>query len=107
VGAPEGEYDLLTAALIGAVIGASATLLLRRPQRVPTHRELALRSLKRGRKSMGAGAHGAAGAIDPAALRGQVGEFLESAREAINDAVEHELRDLRRSIRRQRRKLGV
>jgi len=32
---------------------------------------------------------------------------VAAAREAINDAVEEELRDLRKSIRRQRRKLGI
>ena len=74
---------------------------------MPTRRELAVRSLKRGRKSVGAGAKWAAETLDPSALRSQVGDFMESAREAINEAVESELRDLRRSIRRQRRKLGV
>jgi len=36
-----------------------------------------------------------------------VGGFVSAARDAINDAVEAELRDLRKSIRRQRRKLGL
>ena len=103
----EGEFDLLTAALIGAVIGASATLLLRRPQRPPSRSEMAMRAVKRARGPVRRGAKWAAVNLDPAALGGQVGEFVESARDTINAAVEAELRDLRRSIRRQRRKLGV
>ena len=37
----------------------------------------------------------------------QVREYVESAQEAINGAVESELRDLRRAIKRQRKRLGV
>jgi hypothetical protein len=33
--------------------------------------------------------------------------LVESARDAINSAVEDEIRDLRRSVRRQRKKLGL
>ena len=34
-------------------------------------------------------------------------DYADSAREAIADTVEEELRDLRKAIRRQRRRLGV
>ena len=37
----------------------------------------------------------------------RVGGYLESAREAIDDAVSHEVSDLRKAIRRRRRKLGL
>jgi hypothetical protein len=40
-------------------------------------------------------------------IQEQVGDYLESARNAIAETVEHELSDLRKSIRRQRKKLGV
>jgi hypothetical protein len=40
-------------------------------------------------------------------LRRNVAEYAGSAREAIDDAVESELKDLRRSIRRQRKRFGV
>ena len=40
-------------------------------------------------------------------VREQVGDYLESARNAIAETVEHEIRDLRKAIRRQRKKLGV
>jgi len=34
-------------------------------------------------------------------------EYMESARESIGEVVEHELRDLRKAIRRRRKQLGV
>jgi len=37
----------------------------------------------------------------------QVREYVESAQETINGAVETELRDLKRAIRRQRKRLGI
>jgi hypothetical protein len=40
-------------------------------------------------------------------IRHQVSDYLGRAREAIDDAVESELHDLRRAIRRQRKRLGV
>jgi len=40
-------------------------------------------------------------------LRRNVADYVGSAREAIDDAVESELKDLRRSIRRQRKRFGV
>jgi hypothetical protein len=40
-------------------------------------------------------------------LRRNVADYVGTAREAIDDAVESELKDLRRSIRRQRKRLGV
>ena len=40
-------------------------------------------------------------------LREQVSDYVGHAREAIDDAVESELRDLRRAIKRQRKRLGV
>jgi hypothetical protein len=40
-------------------------------------------------------------------VRRNVSNYVGSAREAIDDAVEAELKDLRRSIRRQRKRFGV
>jgi hypothetical protein len=40
-------------------------------------------------------------------IQEQVGEYLESARDTIAHTVESELQDLRKAIRRQRKKLGV
>jgi len=36
-----------------------------------------------------------------------LGEYLESARETIDDAVARELKGLRKAVRRQRKRLGV
>jgi gas vesicle protein len=41
------------------------------------------------------------------ALRDSLNGYLESAREAIDDAVAHEIKDLRRVVRRQRKRLGL
>ncbi|HWH52103.1 MAG TPA: hypothetical protein VN651_11220 [Gemmatimonadaceae bacterium] len=40
-------------------------------------------------------------------IRDRVGDYVGRAREAIDDAVESEIKDLRRAIRRQRKRLGV
>jgi len=40
-------------------------------------------------------------------VREELGDALDSAREAVADVVESELRDLRKAIRRQRKRLGV
>ena len=107
---PEQQYDLLTAALLGAVIGAGTTLLLR-----PKRRRVLLpdagmtRAASRAATAAGkAGTRGArwlrkrGHAVDDA-LQG----FLGSAKERIDDVVSAELRDLRRALRRQRRRLGL
>lgn len=41
------------------------------------------------------------------ALGEQLGDYLASARDAIDDTVSSELKDLRKAIRRQRKRLGV
>ena len=40
-------------------------------------------------------------------VREELGDALDSAREKVADVVESELRDLRKAIRRQRKRLGV
>jgi hypothetical protein len=40
-------------------------------------------------------------------IREHVSDYMGRAREAIDDAVESELNDLRKAIRRQRKRLGV
>jgi len=39
--------------------------------------------------------------------RDHVAEYMGRAREAIDDVVESELKDLRRAVRRQRKRLGI
>jgi hypothetical protein len=40
-------------------------------------------------------------------IREHVSDYMGRAREAIDDAVDSELSDLRKAIRRQRKRLGV
>ena len=147
----EQQYDLLTAALIGAAVGAGITLLMRRG---PSGRRPVgplIRYAGRGAALAGlAGMQGArwagprvmegarwAGerAMDgarwagPRAKKGfktaverggdlvdripfeeateSVREYVDTAREAINDAVRDELNDLRKAVRRQRKRIGI
>ena len=129
VSVSDNEYDLLTAALIGATIGAGLTFMLRRG---PSGRRPVMPALEGvGRGASWAGRHaakaGVAGArwarsrgeaawdrIPRDEIREQVDEVRENvsdyigrARSAIDDAVAAELKDLRRAVRRQRKRLGI
>ncbi len=114
----DAQYDLLTAALIGAAIGATATLLLRRGPSGSRPVTPVLRGAKwAGRGAMAASAAGARWArehgeelidqIPTDRIEREVRETVGEARDRINGFVQHELRDLRKAIRRQRRRLGV
>lgn len=120
--ASDEQYDLLTAALIGLVIGVGTTLLVRRGPSGRRPVSPVLRGAALGAKWAGAGAarlgaRGAAWARDTGEelwdriprdeIRDHVREYLGKAQETIDDAVEHELRDLRRALRRQRKRLGI
>jgi gas vesicle protein len=147
----EQQYDLLTAALIGAAVGAGITLLLRKgpsgrrpvgPLARYAGRGAALaglagfegarwaggRGLEGARWAGGRAAEGARWAA-PRAKRGfntavergeelidripvddvveQVREYVDTARGAINDVVKDELDDLRKAVRRQRKRIGI
>lgn len=119
------ELDLLTAALLGGVIGAAAGFLLRprpRPRgvlgKIDIASERAAKRARHVRKQVGRQAADSASwmrdrgdalaeHLSPDEVSGQVKKYLGEARDRISDAVEDELRDLRRAIRRRRRKLGV
>ena len=136
----EHQFDLLTAALIGAAVGAGLTLLV---SRGPSAARLAaplMRQAGRGARIAGvAGMGGARWAGDraaegarwaaPRARRGfkqavergeelidrvpvddmveQMRDYMESARDAINNVVKDELDDLRKAVRKQRKRIGV
>ena len=147
----EQQYDLLTAALIGAAVGAGITLLISKgpsarraiaPIARYAGRGAALagvaglegakwagsRGLDGARWAGGRAAQGARWAA-PRARRGlrtamergeeiidripvddmvdQVREYVDTAREAINDVVKDELNDLRKAVRRQRKRIGI
>jgi gas vesicle protein len=125
----EHQYDLLTATLIGIAIGAGTALLFRRGPQGYRPIGPALRAAGRGarwaggkglegaRWAGGQGARGARWAADEAeelwdkvpreAIKDRVEDYLESAYDAVNDTVESELSDLRKAIRKQRKRLGV
>jgi hypothetical protein len=121
-GAHENEYDLLTAALIGATIGAGLTFMLRRG---PSGRRPVMPAMEGvGRGATWAGRHaakaGMAGArwaakhgeaawdrVPTDEIREHVSVYMGRARSAIDDAVASELQDLRRAVRRQRKRLGI
>ena len=121
-GDQDGQYDLLTAALMGVALGVGITFALRRG---PSGRRPISPALSgAGRGLAWAGRHawkaGAAGA-DWAGERGSelwdsiprdeisrgVSRSLSSAKDAIDEAVEDELTSLRRSIRKRRKQLGL
>ncbi|HEX2778384.1 MAG TPA: hypothetical protein VHM30_02725 [Gemmatimonadaceae bacterium] len=125
----EQQFDLLTAALIGLAIGVGTTLLIRRGPKGDRPLVPILKGMGKGAKWAGvmglrgakvgarAGRRGAEWVADksedlweqvPAEEIGEsIGEFLEEARDRIADTVESEMQDLRKAIKRQRRKLGV
>ena len=125
----DAEYDLLTAALIGMTIGAGLTFMLRRGPSgrrpvMPVVAGMGRGAAWAGRKAAKAGAVGARWTarrgsemwdrIPRDEIRDQlsdyrehVSEYIGRAREAIDDAVESELKDLRRAVRRQRKRLGI
>jgi hypothetical protein len=124
-GAGEGneqEYDLLTAALIGITIGAGVTYLLRRGPSgrrpvSPVFDGLGRGAIWAGRKAARQSRRGAKWAaqrgeelwdrVPRDEIRDHVSDYVGRAREAIDDMVESELHELRRAIRRQRKRLGV
>lgn len=106
----DSSGDLLTAALIGAALGAGTAFLL---QQGWQHRddvgELARgagRLVRRRPKSAWERARGLADRMDLGDARDQVHNAVEAVREAVSDAVRDELRGLRKTIRRQRRRFG-
>lgn len=118
----EHEYDLLTAALIGITIGAGVTYMLRRGPSgrrpvTPMMKGMGRGAMWAGKKAVGLGGTGARWAarrgedlwdrVPHDEIRDHVSDYLGRAREAIDDAVESELHDLRKAIRRQRKRIGV
>jgi hypothetical protein len=114
----EAQYDLLTAALIGAAIGATATLLLRRgPSGQRPVAPIMRGAQLAGRGAIRVGGRGARWAkarggdllerIPTEEIEESVRESVGEARDRIDGFVRSELEDLRRALRRQRKRLGV
>jgi gas vesicle protein len=117
----EGErdqYDLLTAAILGVVAGAGIALLFRGRRRKRTPGALAREAKEMAGAAMGrAGRRGTKWAANRSEammdllpvedIAESIGDYVKSAREAIDDTVSHELNDLRKAIRRHRKHLGI
>jgi hypothetical protein len=121
-GKREEQYDLLTAALIGVAIGVGTTLLLRRGPSggrplAPMLRRAALGARWAGANAARLGLRGASWARDAGSelwdriprdeIREHVRDYVHTAHERIDDMVDSELHDLRKALRRQRKRLGI
>ena len=121
-GTRESEYDLLTAALIGVTIGAGLTYMMRRgpsgrrpisPVVEPVGRGAGWAGRNAARLSK-RGAHWAAeqgeelwDRVPSEKIVQRVSDYVVRAHDAIDDAVAAELKGLRRSMRRQRKRFGL
>lgn len=110
----EAQYDLLTAALLGLAIGAGTTLLFRAGPSGKRPIGPAWRAARKGARLAGRGARfawdrgvDAWERIPREEIEEKVRDYFEAARDSIEDFVESELKDLRKAIRRRRRKLGI
>jgi hypothetical protein len=124
----EEDLDLLTAALIGLTVGVGVTMLFRRrPQNRTalargmelagrgarmvsvageTGSRMASKMADRARRGYDRGLH-AAEDMSLDGLGEQLHDYFEAAKGAIEDTVSGELQDLRKAIRRRRRRLGI
>ena len=117
------DFDLLTAMLMGVAIGTTVTMLFRRGPNKTRPAGMLLAAAGTGAASAGKWAgHGARRGAEwvgdrTEAIRDrmptlddmaeEISEYLSAARETISDNVTDELRDLRKSIRKQRKRIGV
>jgi hypothetical protein len=100
--------------MVGLVVGAGAALLLRRGPSGGRPIEPAWRAARAAGRMARRGARFAwdrgADAWDRVPrdeIAERLRDYAESARETIDDFVESELSDLRKAMRRQRKKLGI
>jgi hypothetical protein len=100
--------------MLGLFIGAGAALMLRRGPSGRRPIEPAWRAARKGARLAGRGARfawergvDAWDSVPREEIADRLREYAESARESIDDFVHSELDDLRRSIRRRRKKMGI
>jgi len=111
--ARSGHYDLLTAALIGAAVGISATLLIRGsrrradPELGPAIRHAARKARDSGTRWAKAQGEALWDRVPHEEIVDAVKSYAETARDTLDKAVERELSALRKQVRRQRRRLHI
>ncbi|MEP7066836.1 MAG: hypothetical protein ABI889_12435 [Gemmatimonadota bacterium] len=107
----------MTAAILGVVAGAGIAMLFR-GRRKRTAGALAREAKEMAGAAVGrAGRRGAKWAANRSSqmmdllpvdeIADSLGDYVKNAREAIDETVSHELNDLRKAIRRQRKHLGI
>jgi gas vesicle protein len=99
----EVQTDILAAALIGAVVGVTATLLLR-PRKSPRLGDVARETARRAGKRTEQWLDGLPNGEE---IKEKLSDYVETAREGIDRIVEGELRSLRKRIRRERHRLHI
>lgn len=107
---PRDDYDLLIAMGLGLLVGTGLTLLLRRGPSGRPATEMARAARRGGARGARWVARRGSDLIDEIpfdAIGDVVGEYVGAAREAIDDAVSREMKDLRKAVRRQRKRFGV
>ena len=95
--------DVLIAGLVGAAIGAGLGLLISNSGRAQS---FPVRARKLGRKGQRVVASRIAG-VNFGDAGGAMRDYADRAREAFEDLLERESRDLKRALRRRRRSLGL
>jgi len=108
-----GHYDLLTAALIGAAVGVSATLLIRgsrrraEPELGPAVRAAARKARVSGTRWAKEQGEALWDRVPHEEIVDAMKSYAETARDTLDKAVERELAALRKQFRRQRRRLHI
>lgn len=114
----DASTDLLLAIGVGLALGAGLALVARERARrrrpIARLERFARRGVKEARRLRDRGTkwaveHGEAlrDGVPVSEVGDTVAEYLETARQSIDDVVNREIRDLRKAIRRERKRLGV
>ena len=117
-GRNDQSADLLLAIGVGLALGAGLALVARERARrrrpMARFERLARRGVQEARRLRDRGTkwaveHGEAlrDGVPVSDIGDSVADYLETARQSIDDAVNREIRDLRKAIRRKRKRLGV
>ncbi len=105
------QLDLLTAALIGVAVGASATILLRRGRSGTRPITPVLHAAGRGARRAGLAGAGAAEWAWDKIPREQIADkfqdYMDSARDTVERTLRREMKALRKAARAQRRRFHL